>query len=101
MTSTLPAPPHPRSLLTLRGYNPDEEPSYPQTEWTLRQLRVRAGLSIRDLERACGVSRGALSMIERGQLVATVAQADAVAVALGLREGALSSQVTLMLKAAA
>lgn len=36
----------------------------PQT--TLRQIRIAAGLSIRDLERRTGINRGRLSIIERG-----------------------------------
>lgn len=36
-------------------------PQYP-----IRQLRVAAGLTIRELERRTGINRGRLSIIERG-----------------------------------
>lgn len=38
--------------------------SAPQTP--LRQVRVAAGLTIRELERRSGINRGRLSIIERG-----------------------------------
>lgn len=51
---------------------------------TLRELRHDQGLSLTDVSRSSGVSRGHLSMIERGRMVATADEACAISVALGL-----------------
>lgn len=45
--------------------------------------RVRAGVSIRELERLSGVHRSILSMAENGRLVPSGAEWDAVMRALG------------------
>ena len=37
-----------------------------QPQYPLRQLRVAAGLTIREMERRTGINRGRLSIIERG-----------------------------------
>lgn len=36
------------------------------TLYPLRQMRLAAGLTIRELEAACGINRGRLSILERG-----------------------------------
>jgi transcriptional regulator with XRE-family HTH domain len=49
---------------------------------TYRQLRLDAGLSIRELEIRTGINRGRLSVIERG---VTPTEAEAQAIRLALR----------------
>lgn len=67
------------------GYNHRRTRSRgPAAPQTLRDLRLAAGLSLRELEARCRISRATLSQIERGRLVATRAEADALAWALGL-----------------
>jgi transcriptional regulator with XRE-family HTH domain len=51
----------------------------PQTP--LRQVRVAAGLTLRELERRTGINRGRLSIIERG-VSPTAAEAGAILRAL-------------------
>lgn len=51
----------------------------PQTP--LRQVRIAAGLTLRELERRTGINRGRLSIIERG-VTPTSAEALAIASAL-------------------
>lgn len=46
------------------------------------RLRVNADVSIRDLEAATGVHRTTLSMLERGRLVPTPEEAEAIMSAL-------------------
>lgn len=68
-----------------RGYNaPRRRSRGPAAPRTLRDLRLAAGLSLRELEVRCRISRATISQIERGRLVATRAEADALAWALGL-----------------
>ena len=50
----------------------------------IRQLRVAAGLTIRELERRTGLNRGRLSIIERG---VTPTDAEAAAILAALRQG--------------
>lgn len=54
----------------------------PQTP--IRQLRLAAGLTIRELERLTGINRGRLSIIERG---VTPTDAEAAAILAALRGG--------------
>lgn len=51
----------------------------PQTP--LRQIRLAAGLSIKEVERRTGINRGRLSIIERG-VAPTPAEAAAILAAL-------------------
>lgn len=55
----------------------------------LRQVRIAAGLTIREMERRTGINRGRLSIIERG-VSPTDAEARSIADALNQRptEGA-------------
>jgi len=54
----------------------------PQTP--LRQVRIAAGLTIREMERRTGINRGRLSIIERG-VSPTDAEARSIAAALNQR----------------
>ena len=56
----------------------------PQTP--IRQLRLAAGLTIRELERRTGINRGRLSIIERG-VTPTDDEAKAILAALQKQEG--------------
>jgi transcriptional regulator with XRE-family HTH domain len=53
----------------------------PQTP--IRQLRLAAGLSLRELERRTGINRGRLSIIERG---VTPTDVEAAAILAALRQ---------------
>jgi predicted transcriptional regulator len=64
---------------------------------TLRELRLRAGLSVRDLGELAGLHKGIVSQIERGRLVATQQEADKLALALGHPAGALQTKPMLFL----
>lgn len=55
----------------------------PQTP--LRQVRIAAGLTIRELERRTGINRGRLSIIERG-VAPTDIEAKLIADALNPRQ---------------
>lgn len=57
-----------------------ETPKYP-----LRQMRIAAGLTIREMERRTGINRGRLSIIERG---VTPTDAEAAQLLNALREAA-------------
>lgn len=57
-------------------------PPGPRMLRTLRELRVEQGLSLRELAEASGVNKGTISQIERGRLVATRAELDAIAAIL-------------------
>jgi len=57
-------------------------PQYP-----IRQLRLAAGLTIREMERRTGINRGRLSIIERG---VTPTADEARAILTALQEGAPS-----------
>jgi transcriptional regulator with XRE-family HTH domain len=57
-------------------------PQYP-----IRQLRLAAGLTIREMERRTGINRGRLSIIERG---VTPTDDEARAILTALQEGAPS-----------
>lgn len=61
---------------------------------------MERGISIRDLERRASINRATISMIERGVMVATPAQADLLALALGLAAGDLVSRTMLVHEAA-
>jgi transcriptional regulator with XRE-family HTH domain len=52
----------------------------PVSDWN--RLRIRAGLSIRELELKCGINRGTLSMIDSGRLHPTAAQSAKILEAL-------------------
>lgn len=54
----------------------------PQTP--IRQLRIAAGLSLRELEKRTGINRGRLSIIERG---VTPSNDEAAAILAALRGG--------------
>lgn len=55
----------------------DNTPQYP-----LRQLRLAAGLTIREMERRTGINRGRLSILERG---VTPTQGEAAAILAALK----------------
>jgi transcriptional regulator with XRE-family HTH domain len=57
-------------------------PHYP-----IRQLRLAAGLTIREMERRTGINRGRLSIIERG---VTPTDDEAKAILTALQKGAPS-----------
>lgn len=59
---------------------------------TLRTLRAERGLSLESLAQASGVSRSALSLIERGQSSPTAIVLDKIAAGLGITLGKLFSQ---------
>lgn len=52
---------------------------------TLREIRLDAGESLRELELRCGVARGNLSQIETGKRVPTTREIVALEQAYGLR----------------
>lgn len=51
----------------------------------LWQVRQRMGLSLRDLEKLCGISDSALQRIEVGQVSPTLQQLDRIAEALDVK----------------
>lgn len=61
----------------------------PRIAANVRELRRRLGLSLEALSGACGVSRSALSLIERGESSPTAVVLDRVATGLGVSLGAL------------
>jgi DNA-binding XRE family transcriptional regulator len=63
---------------------------------TLRELRLAAGISLRELAETSGLQKGTLSQIERGRIVATKTEADQLATALGLDPGALENATLLI-----
>lgn len=65
---------------------------------SLRQLRLERGMSLRDLAEACGISRGMLSLVERGLLLTTRQEADAIAAVLELPDGSLVTRTLLVLE---
>ena len=64
---------------------------------TLRELRLNAEMTLRDLAAASGLHKATISQIERGRLVATEQEADALAAALGHPAGALQTRPMLFL----
>ena len=79
------------TVVTRHGGNVKPPPA------TLRELRLRAGLSVRDLGEKADLHKGIVSQIERGRLVATQDEADKLAVALGYPAGALQTKPMLFL----
>lgn len=65
---------------------------------TLRELRQQNDKSLRALAADTGLSVGVLSQIETGRLIATAAEADAIAAALGQPAGALVTRALLVLQ---
>lgn len=61
----------------------------PRIAANVRALRARLGLSLEGLSAACGVSRSALSLIERGESSPTAVVLDRVAAGLGVPLAAL------------
>ena len=55
----------------------------------VRALRLRGGLSLESLAAACGVSRSALSLIERAESSPTAVVLDRIAAGLGVPLGSL------------
>lgn len=55
----------------------------PPVLFTMRQLRAQR-MTLRQLQAVTGINRGTLSQIERGRLVASSAELDAIADALAL-----------------
>lgn len=52
---------------------------------TLRELRLEQGMTMPDLADRSGISRGTLSMIERGRMVATPDELLRLSAVLGLQ----------------
>jgi len=63
---------------------------------TLRELRLAAGHSLNSFALIAGVPKAVISQIERGRIVATTAEADALAAALGLDPGSLETKPFLV-----
>lgn len=59
----------------------------PTPQYPIRQLRIAAGLTIREMERLTGINRGRLSIIERG-VTPTDDEAARILAALRKEEGA-------------
>ncbi len=60
------------------------EPELPNVGGLIRALRQQRGISLRDLADACGLSRTAISLIERGASSPTVASLHRLATALNV-----------------
>ncbi len=60
----------------------------------LRELRVAAGLSQRELARRAGVTPGMLCMVEQGRTSPSGTTQAALAAGLGLSTGALRARLT-------
>jgi transcriptional regulator with XRE-family HTH domain len=60
---------------------------------TVRALRLQLGLSLESLAAACGVSRSALSLIERAESSPTAVVLDKIAAGLGVPLGSLFGNV--------
>ena len=58
----------------------------------IRQLRLAAGLTIRELERRTGINRGRLSIIERG---VTPTPAEAQQILAALRQDARPAEIVI------
>lgn len=82
------------------GYNHGER-ALRKRPVSLGEIRLGRGLSLRELQERAGINRATLSQIERGRLVATPAEADAIALALGLPVGSLVTRTMLVYEAAA
>lgn len=52
---------------------------------TLRELRIEQGLTLPELANRSGISRGTLSMIERGRMVANPDERARLSAVLGLQ----------------
>lgn len=52
---------------------------------TLRELRIEQGITMPELADRAHISRGTLSMIERGRMIATPQERERLAAALGKR----------------
>ncbi len=63
----------------------------------LRELRLIKGWSLNDLAARSGLHKAVISQIERGRMVATQAEADRRAQALGYPAGALQTKPMLFL----
>lgn len=68
---------------------PTVDPITPRIAANLRALRAGLGLSLESLATACGVSRSALSLIERGESSPTAVVLDRIASGLGVSLGTL------------
>jgi predicted transcriptional regulator len=65
----------------MRGMRSDTEPTSPdRTLWAPR--RARSGIGITALAERSGVNKGLLSLMERGRLMPTASQYEAVIAAL-------------------
>lgn len=62
----------------------EHEPELPNVGRLIRALRQQRGISLRDLADGCGLSRTAISLIERGVSSPTVASLHRLATALGV-----------------
>ena len=70
----------------------EKDPIHERIASTLRALRAQSGLSLEALAQVSGVSRSALSLIERGQSSPTAIVLDKIAVGLGVTLGQLFDQ---------
>lgn len=57
---------------------------------TLADLRHQSGLSLREVGRKSGISNGLISLMERGLLIPSAEEIDALAAALNLPEGSVA-----------
>jgi len=57
----------------------------PSAARTLREIRLERGFSIREFAQVSGVSKGTVSLVERGRLIPTEAEQDAFERTLGVR----------------
>ena len=69
------------------------EPVNERIAANVRALRSRVGLSLESLSAACGVSRSALSLIERAESSPTASVLDRIAVGLGVPLASLFDDV--------
>ena len=69
----------------------------PPPPHTLRELRLNQSMTLRDLATKSGLNKATISQIERGRLVATQAEADQLAEALGFAPGTLQTKPMLFL----
>lgn len=71
----------------------EEEPSDPSLRlgWRISQARLRAGTSLSEVERRCGLSAGYLRQVERGEIFPDNAKLSPLADELGLPHDLLES----------
>jgi len=68
----------------------------PAAPHTLRELRLAAGMTLRELADRASISKGSLSQIERGKRVASQPEILSIDIALGLPAGSLQTRLMLV-----